>query len=71
MKQHCNKFDKDFENGPYQKVLKKKKQGWQMVEERTKKLSDGTAGGETLGGSPQMTGLQERPGSILLAKQHR
>ena len=23
-----------------------------MVEERTKKLSDGTAGGETLGGSP-------------------
>ena len=42
-----------------------------MVEARTKKLSDGTAGGETLGGSPQMTGLQERPGSILLAKQHR
>ena len=26
-KQYCNKFKKDFKNGPYQKILKKNKQG--------------------------------------------
>ena len=25
-KQYCNKFNKDFKNGPHQKILKKKKQ---------------------------------------------
>ena len=24
-KQYCNKFNKDFKNGPHQKILKKKK----------------------------------------------
>ena len=31
-KQYCNKFNKDFKNGPHQKVLKKKRKGNDYVQ---------------------------------------